>query len=186
MGLPIRIDPDRLGAPEPPPPNVRAFHPDDLHITLAFFGPIEEARARSAFEAMDPLVLPSRAAVLGEVVALGNRRRPSAISALVACEPAVIRVLGAARDALLAAAGCPEDRRDVLPHVTVARLGRAADDAARHAALAWAIRRSFPGAEVRYRNVALFGWSEDRRARLFRVLLERPLGGGDGATPSER
>ena len=69
---------------EPPPPRVRLFAAEDLHVTLAFLGPVGEDAARRAFEHTAALGLAPFRATLGEVVALGPPRRRSALAATIA------------------------------------------------------------------------------------------------------
>src|SRR6187551_197499 len=70
------------------PSNFRRFHPDDVHLTLAFLGGCGELAAERALAALDQRLAsepqPQIAVSLGEVVAMGGSRRTySALSALL-------------------------------------------------------------------------------------------------------
>jgi hypothetical protein len=54
--------------------------------------------------------------------------------------------------------------------VTVARPRRAASEAQRLEALAWARELAPPGAELELGRPALYTWAEERGERLFRIL----------------
>jgi len=159
-----------------PPPGIRRFSPADLHVTIAFLGPVQHLDAERAWASMPALGGPSEVS-LDAVVPLGNPRRYSALSALLDEGRAdLARRIREVRSPLLEVAGRPQDRRPVKPHVTVARPTRRATDTQREQALAWARRLDLRGVRLRLDTVAWFTWSEDRRGRLFRVVQRRALG----------
>jgi 2'-5' RNA ligase len=156
------------GAIGAPPASVRAFHPSDLHATIAFLGAVEEERARAAWAALALDVAP-RAITMREVVPLGA----SALSATIH-DDALTQAM-TAREAVWAAAGCARDDRPPLAHVTVARMARRASPADRSAAIAWAAGLRLEHVPARIDRVALYVGLEDRRERLFRIVESRAL-----------
>lgn len=164
--------PGRVG---PVPPGVRRFVPEDLHLTVAFLGPVTPAQAEAAWGLARWGGGPVEAS-LGRVVPMGNPRRPSALSATVSegREP-LVALLRALTGPLLAAAGAPPERRDPLPHITLARPTRAATEAQRSAAIAWAGGIELGDVRVRLEELALYTWDEERRERMFRVVGRRAL-----------
>jgi 2'-5' RNA ligase len=174
VGLPVSPGPWWARLP-PVPAGFRRFHPDDLHLTVAFLGPVGEDRARAAFDALAwPLAAVD--VTFGEVVAMGDPRRYSALSALLARgRDEVERAMGTARGPVADAAGIARERRAPKAHVTLARPRRDAAAAQRAQGLAWARALDLSDAGARLDRVALYGWSEDRRERLFRVVCERSL-----------
>ena len=83
----------------PPPPEVRTFHPDDLHLTVAFLGPCGEERALRGWSALgDPG--PAIDVTLGEVVPMGNPRRFSALFCQAGMDSPATRACGARRRAM--------------------------------------------------------------------------------------
>jgi len=174
VGLPIEGGwmPARVPAP---PPEVRLFAPEDLHLTIAFLGACGEARAREAWAAtgaFSPID-----AGLAEVVPMGPERRYSALSTLLdRGREDVERAIGTLRDPICAAAGARRDDRPPKAHLTIARPTRRASPAERRAAIAWAAAIDLRSVAVRIDRIALYTWSEDRAARLFRIVEERPLG----------
>lgn len=175
VGLPVGGAWAATAAP-PPPPEVRTFHPDDLHLTVAFLGPCGEERARLGWGALgDPG--PAVDVTLGEVVPMGNPRRFSALSALlIERREETERLIGTARERICAAAGVDPDARPPKAHLTIARPTRRASDADRRAALAWARGIDLRHVAARLDRIALYTWSEDRATRLFRIVEERALG----------
>ncbi len=160
----------------PPPPGVRCFHPDDLHATIAFFGPVDEAAARRGFEAL-AWELGALDVTLGEVVPMGSSRRPSAYSAVLGeGREAVEAAMGPARERACAAAGVEPDRRPPEAHVTIARPAKSASEQERRAGLRWASALELGAPRVRLGRVALYGWALDRRlGPLFRIVAETEL-----------
>lgn len=159
-----------------PPPGVRRFAPADLHLTVAFLGPVDEAAARAAW-ALARWEEPPIPVSLGAVVPMGPRRRPSALSAvLVEGREIVERLIGTLRGGMFTAAGARPDDRPPLAHLTLARPRRDATDAERARAVAWARQVDLRGTRLTLDALALYTWDEARRDRLFRVVERRALG----------
>lgn len=158
------------------PRGVRLFHPDDLHLTVAFLGAVSEEAARRGFAEARAFPLRVREALLGPVVPMGNKRRPSALSArLLEGEREVAQAITTVRDAICDAAGAPRELRPALPHLTVARPLRSATYAERSSALEWATSLDLGAPRVSLTCVALYTWSAERRERLFAILDRVPL-----------
>lgn len=160
----------------PPPPGVRCFHPDDLHATIAFFGPVDEAAARRGFEAL-AWELGALDVTLGEVVPMGSSRRPSAYSAVLReGRESVEAAMGPARERASAAAGVAPDRRPPKAHVTLARPAKIAGAREREEGLRWASALELGSPRVRLARVVLYGWALDRgKGPLFRIVAETEL-----------
>jgi 2'-5' RNA ligase len=144
---------------------------------LGFLGPVEESSAREAwgvvgrYDSFRPVV-----GSFSGVQALGNRRKPSAISAVVAeGARALSEMITQSRALVLAAADAPPDDRPPLPHVTVARIQRRAKAAERRAALGWADALDLTAASFVASSVALYTWASNREQRLFDIVERRHL-----------
>ncbi len=161
---------ERLGgAPE----GVRLFAPSDLHVTLAFLGPVDEARARAAFDAVALDGLGPFDVTLGAVGLMGHPRRGTALAAIVRdATGALASAIETRRDAVLAAAGAPPEDRPPRPHVTVARIARRASPPQRRAAIRWTEHVDLSGLGARLDRIALYTWSTDRPVTQFRVAHE--------------
>ena len=164
----------------PPPRTFRRFHPEDVHLTLAFLGPCGEPGAERALRALD-LALQTTAHArlevsLGEVVPMGGARLYTALSALLGeGRRAGERYIGELRDPLTEAASGRRDKRPPKPHVTLARPTRRANDEDRAAGLEWARSLQLGSIRQTLDRVALYTWHSVRRERLFRIVAERPL-----------
>lgn len=160
------------------PRRVRTFAPGDVHLTVAFFGRVSEEAARRGWAAADPTGHPPFRVRLGSLAPMGNPRRPSALSLLLdEGRDEAVRLIEALRDPVLAAAGARPDRRPPKPHVTVARPRRKASKPERREALAWAAAQPPVNAALTLEQLALYTWSDDRPATLFRIVDTRPLDG---------
>jgi 2'-5' RNA ligase len=174
VALPVEVGPwfEQLV----PPPAVRLFGPGDLHITVAFLGPVSEERALAAFELAREFALPASVVRLGPIELLGNARRPSAFSALLTEGRAEVeRAMTEARPALWECAGARTDSRPALAHVTVARPQRKATPDQLKQAARWARALDLGAPVCRLDRIALYTWSEDRTLSLFRIYRELPL-----------
>lgn len=162
------------------PPAFRRFHPDDVHLTLSFLGGCGEEAAQRGLAALarELTATPRRSltVTLGEVVPMGPRGRYSALSALLDVGRAETeRYMTELRDIVSDAALGKRDQRPAKAHVTLARPARSASAERRAQGLAWAATQRLGAVELRLSRLALYGWAENRRERLFRIVAELPL-----------
>ena len=154
------------------PPRVRVFGAEDLHLTLCFFGAVQEADARRAWDGIERFqTLRPVEGTFAEIKPLGHPKKPSALAALVGeGRDALSATILEARGPLLDEAGAPPDERPPLPHMTIARIQRRAKGAERRAALAWLDSIDVTRASFQATDVALYTWSSDRQSRLFDIV----------------
>jgi len=163
------------------PSNFRRFHPDDVHLTLAFLGGCGELAAERALAALDQRLAsepqPQIAVSLGEVVAMGGSRRTySALSALLdRGRTEATACVAALRDLLTLAAAGRTEKRPPKPHVSIARPRSRASEADRNAGLSWAGGLQLQNVHAHLDRIALYTWSDTRRERLFQIVAERRL-----------
>jgi RNA 2',3'-cyclic 3'-phosphodiesterase len=152
-----------------PPEGVRLFAPEDVHLTVAFLGPCGGAAAERAFELATEWPSGPFTAELGEVRAMGNPRRPSALSAIVGeGAEALAGAMSSVRDEMCERAGARKDLRPPLPHVTIARPHRRAPAHQQKAAVTWARTLDLARPCVTLSRLVLFTRADDRSVRLFR------------------
>lgn len=162
------------------PTHFRVFHPDDVHLTLAFLGGTGEEPARRALDVLDASLADTPLAALdvtlGEVVPMGSARRYTALSALLGegREP-LVACLTELGGLLCETALGRRPSRPAKPHVTVARPRRQASEADRAEGLVWARGLDLGRVRRRLDRIALYTWSDQRKERLFKVVAERKL-----------
>jgi 2'-5' RNA ligase len=161
LAIPVEDGPWRGARIRALPPRVRALHPADVHVTLAFLGGVSPERARAAFEAASTIELSPMRASIGRVVPLGPEGRWTALSALLEGAPALALAMQAVQAAAHAAAGVPAETRPPLPHVTLARLHARASEAEREGALRWA-EGLRPGGTLELDRLALYTGRRDK------------------------
>lgn len=158
-----------------PPPSVRLFHPEDLHLTVAFLGLVEESAARKAWELTSLWRQGPVRVSLGEVVGMGPPAQYSALSALLERGREEVEAgMRACRDPMLAAASSRPEMHPIKAHVTLGRPRRSANHDERGAALSWALHLPLRDVELTLSEIALYTWPEDRRDRQF-MTVERKL-----------
>jgi 2'-5' RNA ligase len=158
----------------------RLFHPDDVHLTLAFLGGSGEEPARRALDLLDERLearpLAAFDVTLGELVPMGSARRYTALSALLGEGRApLVACLTELGGLLCETALGRRPSRPAKPHVTIARPRQRASDAERASGLAWARALDLGGVRRRLDRIALYTWSDQRRERLFKIVAERKL-----------
>jgi 2'-5' RNA ligase len=159
-----------------PPPSVRLFHPDDVHLTVAFLGGVTEDAARRAWQRADLWQQGPMQVTFGDVIGMGAPAHFTALSALLERGRAEAEEgMRACRDPMLLAAGAPPERRAIKAHVTIARPRRNASLHERSACLAWALHLPLRDVEVELGEIALYTWPEDRRDRQFMIAERRGL-----------
>jgi 2'-5' RNA ligase len=164
------------------PTGFRAYHPEDVHLTLTFLGGCGEAPAMRALAMLDEILPNSGASPisvsLAEIVPMGPKGKYSALSFLLGRgREETENLIGRLRDPLSEAAIHRREKRKPKAHVTIARPTLRANEAHRQAGLAWASGVDLRHVKRTLDRVALYTWHENRRERLFRVVAERPLPG---------
>lgn len=158
----------------------RRFHPDDVHMTLAFLGGCGEEAALHALSALDECLAAAPIHPMdvsfGEVVAMGSPRRYTALSALLERgREEATTCIAEYRDILTETAAGRREKRPAKAHVTIARPRRRATDQDRQAGLRWAKTVDLRHVTARLDRIALYTWSETRVERMFRIAAERKL-----------
>jgi 2'-5' RNA ligase len=165
-----------------PPKSIRLYHPDDAHLTLAFFGGCTEEAALRALAVLDARLAsdppPALDVTLGEVVPLGRSKSGyTTLSALLSRgREEATALLTRERDPLHEAATGTRPKRPAKPHVTLARVRGRASAETRDAGLAWAASLDLRRVQARLDRIGLYTWAESRKERLFRIVAERRLG----------
>ena len=178
VALPV-VDEGWFSRVSPTPTGTRLLAAADLHLTVAFLGDVRGPCARGAFQAVAPTAIPRFEVRLGRVVAMGNPRRPSALSAEVEGTDAegrpVAEILAAPRDAILEAAALPAETRTMRPHVTLARPRRKASRQERQHALEWAAELDLSSIRLEFDRIALYTGARDRTTRAYDIVESRGL-----------
>lgn len=154
------------------PPGTRAFHPLDLHVTVAFLGAVGEARALRAWTALEQRATAPIDAAIGPRATFGNPRRPSALGLdLDADRPdsGLAGLIAAWRDPLRRAADVAAEERPVRPHVTLGRPPRRPNAAWWRACRRWLATSDAP-ASVHLDRIALYTRASPDAAQRFRAV----------------
>lgn len=168
IGFPI-VMPRAWKLPSPPA-KVRCFAASDLHVTCVFLGAVAEGSARAAWSVATNLMRPKlarREVTFSHSDLLGV----SALSAVLGESRAAFEpLIAAARGPVSKIAGVKPDDRPPLPHMTFARIARRASAADTNAALRWAQAIDVKAWRAVSEELALYTWSDDRDASLFRIV----------------
>jgi 2'-5' RNA ligase len=170
--IPVTLPVDALAEMQrQAPAGLRWFAPEDLHLTVAFFGRFHEERMPAVIEAAAAIPRFQIIATIGHLRPLPSARRFSALSFdLEQGGAEAVEVMQRHHGSLMTKAGVPQDTRPSLPHITVARPSRSASQTERRAILKWAEAVPPPTVAVTLTEIAIYGWAEDRSLRQFRRL----------------
>ena len=157
------------------PKRVRGFHPNDLHITLAFLGNCSPINAQQTWEHATKIPPHATTIISNQLKPMGNPKRPSALSLTFQQDEIISQWISTYRGALLQQAGARPDNRPPLPHLTIARPQRRITDKQRANAVEWSQSIVVPSIPISFSTMALFTWSVDRKEILFRKVHEMNL-----------
>lgn len=134
------------------PGGLRFLAPSDLHVTLAFLGPLDGRLAPKMNSLLNGLPLKAVEVRAKDLIALPQPRRFSAISlALSAGLSETNEQIEKWRPRICREAGAPVDTRAPLPHVTVARPERRIGGDDRSAVLEWIESRNRAAGAIPFR-----------------------------------
>ncbi len=102
-------------------PGARWAAPENMHVTVRFIGEVDEAVGEHLAEALDVISAPAFEIAFAGLGVFERRRRPTALWAGVAAEPALDHLHGKIESALVRAGGLEPEGRKFSPHVTLAR-----------------------------------------------------------------
>ena len=111
---------DALADIEQPLPGARWIALDDLHVTLRFFGDVDNAVAKDIIEHLSGIELPMFSLRLAGLGVFGSRDPQSVWAGVEPCGP--LNDLQAATERAARHAGLKPETRNFKPHVTLARL----------------------------------------------------------------
>jgi len=149
VALPVIIDVDVLVDILDGAPSGLDFTPaEELHVTIAFLGPIDPDRALEAIARLD--LLGESSGTLEHIVWLGPEEDPRAMTMKDPSDSALREFIETARATLIEATGARPDRYGVAPHVTIAWIPRDAAPELREAAVGWAHALDNSGIQVPY------------------------------------
>lgn len=176
LALPLPRQADWHQASLTAPPELRRFHPADLHLTVAFLGSCGAARAEAAWLALAPRASAATTVSAASWRALGPAHQPSAYGLLLDQGRVELEQLLACWGAsALEAADCADSRRPPLPHVTLLRPRRQEAAYWTQPMQQWMATAPLPSQPLRLEHLALYTWSCERRERLFRIVHQRLL-----------
>ncbi len=163
LALPVEVGPWHDALVRSLPPRVRALHPADVHITLAFLSGVAPERAHAAWEAIAAIPIAPIEVRLHRMVPMGPSEGWTALSAtLTEGHDALAEAMLAVRDSATDAAGARRETRPPLPHVTLARLHAKATNEEREAATEWAASLSLDHVVLSLRERALYTGRRER------------------------
>jgi 2'-5' RNA ligase len=175
--IPVELPGPFLEALRAGAPPLRWFAPEDIHLTVAFFGRYQSECLEAVRDALRALPAFEIRASLGPLVPLPSPRRFSAVSfELRQGSAEAAEIMRRFHAPLMAAAGLPPETRPAYPHITVARPDRRASAAECYGILEWMRGVPVPAVQVTLREVALYRWADDRRSRQFQRLVTRDGG----------
>ncbi|MDZ7748585.1 MAG: hypothetical protein U5K43_06895 [Halofilum sp. (in: g-proteobacteria)] len=180
LALPVRPDELPAGLLDDLPAGLRRFDPRDLHVTVAFLGPVGTAAAEAAWDVSAQIEAQAVARVA--LRAGGGARAAAAAIGLRARARRRRRGRGRFHPALARSAACsgrlrPRDpRRAPAPDAGPAAAARRRGDPAARAALGGArATTGDPAPGSRWRSAPP---ATTAASGLFRIVRERPLGAG--------
>ena len=102
-------------------PGARRVPTDQIHLTLAFLGEVEEAALERLTGELARIQVPEFRLCFSTVGCFPDRRRPRVLWVGLVSHPLLKHLVAGVREAVLAC-GIPQEERPFSPHITLARL----------------------------------------------------------------
>jgi len=102
-------------------PGARWVPAEQIHLTLAFLGEVEEASVKLLTEELARIQVPGFELCFSGTGCFPNRQRPRVLWSGLKPEPHLIDLASMVR-AVVLACGIPQEERPFSPHITLARL----------------------------------------------------------------
>lgn len=102
-------------------PGARRVPTDQIHLTLAFLGEVEEAALERLAGNLVRIQVPEFRLSLSTVGCFPNRHRPRVLWVGLVPHPLLMHLVAGVQEAVLAC-GIPQEERPFSPHITLARL----------------------------------------------------------------
>jgi 2'-5' RNA ligase len=155
-----------------PPAGLRLLKPEQLHVTLAFIGEVDEERAAVARNVVESLPFEMGGeATADRFLLLPSTSRARVVALELADEQRVLASLyERVADGLEAAGVMKREKRPFRPHLTIARLSRPS-----------AVRLRYESGQSRFavESVCLYESELRREGAVYTVVCRRSLGRGD-------
>jgi len=159
------------------PKGLRWFHPIDIHLTLAFLGPMNPVCQRAVTELMEQVKYDPISVRFKALMVLPSARNFSAISLSISTgNDAIAQLIEQWRGAFYRIAEARSDTRPPLPHITIARPRRDLSFAQRQEIIAWSQTVQMPTNDIWIDTLALYTWADNRAGRQFKIMYEKRLG----------
>jgi 2'-5' RNA ligase len=166
---------DRL---EPSIPGLWRVHPADLHMTIAYLGPVEESVAREAFALHSAWKGGIIDAQSGPIIPLGDPHRYSAlVMTLKEGNEKAKSMMSTLGPLMKTAAGRPPEHREPLPHVTLVRAKRRTGKGERAEAIRWGTALDLPSCSLTLNQLALYRGRNATEGPRYEIVHQVPLGG---------
>lgn len=154
-------------------PDARWQDDDQLHLTVRYIGEVDRRVAEDVAEALAGVATPAPAVAIAGVGRFEHKGRTEALWAGLAPHD-VLAALHRKVDRALVLAGLPPERRAYLPHVTLARMPRAAG--AEVEVAAWLARNAaLPSAPFTMPELILYESRLGRAGASYTPVAEFPL-----------
>lgn len=165
---------DRLAPLQAGLPGARWVPRANLHLTLRFFGEVDDPVAHDLDDALGRLEAPSFDLTLQGVTWFGDERKPRQLVVLAQPDPALLHLQAKVDRAAVAAGLAADGRRRYVPHVTLARFNARPGDRL----FAWHAQHNLIGiGPIRVDRFVLYRSFLGAAGPVYRPLADYPLRG---------
>ena len=160
------------------PSAIRRFHPIDLHITVAFLGPVSRRRAMNAWKKLKDVKIPDVPISFNQLKPFGSNSSPSAYSLTLSEGRDTLKdFISEHQSMLLGAVGKKPNKRRVVPHMTIARPRHRLTREDYFEISEWRSNYVVPDVTLTITEIALYTWAGLSVPNRFEIVQRRKLSG---------
>jgi 2'-5' RNA ligase len=156
------------------PPEIKLFHPDDLHMTISFLGNYNDEKLEDVKKAIESTFFKPFNLYAHRFILLPKESNFSAFCLeFDSSESGLYLQIEKSRENIYKAAGITPDKKKFIPHVTMGRPPRSTSNSERKKIADFVNKLSNFDVKIYIKSSAIYTWSDNRKEKMFKIIFEK-------------